>query len=192
MESNRYGLKEHAPEVHGRFQPAVANFNATSDAGMDLPKELVELYEIVNGTDPNSESAGIFPSNDRFERMAYGPFALEQIVSEWEMQNELLEGGEFGEADSEDSADEVLNEWWNPGWIPFAGNGGGDYLCIDTVPAKGGKKGQVITHSHETGTHLLLAPSLVAYLHDLANALEAGHYENNEDYGLCAKEPAHS
>ena len=51
------------------------------------------------------------------------------------------------------------------------------------APTTAGTKGQVITHSHESGKHIILARSLAAYLGELADGLDAGHFEYT-DYGM--------
>ena len=53
-----------------------------------------------------------------------------------------------------------------------------------TVPAKGGKQGQVIHAPHDAGERRLLAPSLREMLYQLANDLEDGKYSYDEDDGL--------
>ncbi len=136
----------------------------------------------MNGTNPDGESAGIFPSADEWDDMAFGPLALEQIIQVWDMQKELVEIGDFADLKPR-SAEGVANDWWNLRWIPFASNGGGDFYCIDMAPTDGGTQGQVITHSHESGEHKILATSLAVYLRELADGVEAGAFEYT-DYGM--------
>jgi cell wall assembly regulator SMI1 len=150
---------------------------AATQFGVDLPEDFKQLYQLMNGTDPNGRSVGLFPSVDDFDEMPYGPLALDQIVREWEVQKELLEGGDFEDCEPESCDPGVINEFWNVGWIPFAGNGGGDLYCIDLVPTGDGTKGQVITHSHECGDHIILAASLAEYYSKLADALDAGDFK---------------
>jgi cell wall assembly regulator SMI1 len=179
-------LRANAPGVPEQFQAPVTPeelASAGKKLGVELPDDFAQLYQVVNGTDPDDDSAAIFPSADEWDDMAFGPLALQQVVREWQMQRKLLKGGDF--AGREPQSDEgVASDWWNVGWIPFAGNGGGDYYCVDTAPTGAGTRGQVITHSHESGEHKSLAPSLAHYLSDLADALEAGQYEYDEDYGI--------
>ncbi|MCA9032836.1 MAG: SMI1/KNR4 family protein, partial [Planctomycetaceae bacterium] len=144
-----------------------------------LPSELREFYAILNGAD----ESGVFPSQDEWDDMAYGPLPLEQIVDEWTSQKELLDMGDFADRDPS-SASGIANDWWNISWIPFAGNGGGDFICIDLAPASGGTCGQIITHSHESGEHVVLASSLADYLQQLADAMESGALEYDPDCGV--------
>jgi cell wall assembly regulator SMI1 len=172
-------LKANAPHDFMLLQGPVSPDEldaAAAHFGVELPEDFRRLYQLMNGTDPNGESVGLFPSADAWDDMAFGPTALEQIIREWDMQKELVDGGDFADLEPRSAAG-VASDWWNTGWIPFAGNGGGDLYCVDLAPSGEGVKGQVITHSHETGEHKILAPSLAAYLSDLADGIEAGHYE---------------
>lgn len=176
-------LQEHAPAALAQSQgPALAQqLDAiAAQVGLPLPDDFYTFYQLING----AEASGIFPSTDDWDQMAYGPLSLAQVVQEWQMQKELLEMGDFARLNPQ-AAVGVANVWWHPAWLPFAGNGGGDYYCIDLAPTAEGVKGQVITHAHESGKHTVLAPSLAAYLSNLADALEAGTLVYDEDYGLC-------
>ena len=122
---------------------------AEKKLGFALPAELRQSYETHNGSGENL----IFPWA---EDISFYLMSLPDVVGEWHMLAELLEEGEF--QDSKGTSDKGIRpDWWNVGWIPFAGNGAGDSFCIDLSPAKGGKEGQVITHNHESGEHKLLA-----------------------------------
>lgn len=177
-------LEAHAPDDLQLLQKPASpeELNAASSLfGVDLHDDFRQLYQRMNGTDPNGESVGLFPSADEWDEMAFGPCALEQVVGDWQMQKELLEGGDFADCEPESTAAGVAHVWWNPSWIPFAWNGGGDYYCIDMDPTAEGTRGQVITHSHESGEHTILAPSLAAYLGELADGLDAGKFEYTDD-----------
>ncbi len=156
---------------------------AAKELGVEFPLDFIEFYGLMNGTDPNGESCGLFPSVDEWDDMAFGPSSLGQIVREWKMQRELLEGGDF-EGNEATSDPSVAQDWWNLGWIPMAGNGGGDFYCLDMAPTESGSKGQVISHSHESGDHKRLADSLAVYLTELADALEDDKFEYDTEWGL--------
>ena len=183
-------LETRAPETLEHLQaPATQEqFDAVATImKLELIDDFKNFYQIFNGTDPNKEAYGIFPSCDEWDDMAFGPLSLEQILQEWKMQKELLESGDF-EGLEPQSADGIANDWWKVGWIPFADNGGGDYYCIDMNPTDTGTTGQVISHSHETGEHKMLARSLSAFLKDLANSLDSNAFEYDADYGVRRKE----
>lgn len=178
-------MRVNAPSDYDLLQPAVSESQlqaAQEHFRGILPDEFIQFYREMNATDPNGESAGIFPSTDEWDIMAFCPLALAEVIREWDAQKELLEMGDFPATNSK-SADGIQEVWWNIGWIPFASNGGGDYYCIDTAPAAAGIQGQIISHSHETGEHKILAASLAEYLAQLADDLEAGRFEYSE-YGM--------
>ncbi|MGD8627272.1 MAG: SMI1/KNR4 family protein [Anaerolineae bacterium] len=179
-------LGAHAPEMLELLQSPVSQEQldaAAAEMGLVFPNDFVAFYQIVDGYDPDDDPSSIFPSWDEWDDVAFGPLALEAIVQEWKMLKELLDGGDFAGL-APDSAQGVANDWWHPGWIPFADNGGGDYVCIDMAPAEGGRAGQVISHSHESGEHRVLATSLADYLNDLADALEDNTLEYSEEDGV--------
>ncbi len=177
-------LNANAPNDLQLLQPPATSDeldDAESLFGLTLHEDFRRLYQLMNGTDPNGNSVGLFPSADEWDDMAFGPCALSQITADWKMQKELLEGGDFADSKPESCDAAIAEVWWNVAWIPFAWNGGGDYYCVDMAPTANGTMGQVITHSHESGEHIVLASSLAAYLTDLAYGLEAGHFEYSED-----------
>ena len=94
-----------------------------------------------------------------------------------------MTSGDFADLEPQ-SSDGIANVWWNVGWIPFADNGGGDYYCVDMAPTGAGTRGQIISHSHESGEHKVLAASLADYLNDLAQSLEANAFEYDDEYGI--------
>ena len=66
----------------------------------------------------------------------------------------------------------VRSDWWNAKWVPFAGDGGGDSLCVDLAPAKGGVAGQVIMHHHAADARSRKAASVQSLLNQLAEHRE--------------------
>lgn len=184
-------LQANAPDVLKQHQKGATSKDLAeieNQLAIKLPDDVKQFYTIVNGADPDKECTGIFPSVDDFDEMAYAPMPLSQVQREWSMQRELLDGGDFDDCEPEEVDQGIRNEAWNLGWIPFAGNGGGDLYCIDMAPGEGGNVGQIISHSHETFTHLRLADSLAAYLEDLAEYFEDGKLEISDDYGVIIPE----
>jgi cell wall assembly regulator SMI1 len=175
-------LQANAPEALEYVQgPATAEQldAAATQLELQVPDDVREFYHILDGAD----SSGIFPSCDEYDDMAFSPMSLEGVVLDWEMLKELFEMGDFADLEAE-ASEGVANDWWNVGWIPFADNGGGDYYCVDMAPTDAGTVGQIISHSHESGTREILASSLAEYLSALADSLEADLFEYDDDYGL--------
>lgn len=179
-------LSENAPSDLSNLRMSGAETRAlkslASLSGAKLPKDFTSLYGLVDGTESDS-AVGIFPSADDYDDMAYSPLCVEDMERNWQMQKELLEGGNYGDLEAE-PGEGVAGQWWHTGWIPFATNGAGDFYCVDTAPADGGAAGQVIAFSHESGARPVLAASLAEYLEALADALETGVYEYDQDYGV--------
>ena len=175
MQTNAPGALDDAgsPATKEELDSAARRMN------IQLHADHAEFCQLVDG----AESSGVFPAHDEWEDMAFSPMSLEDSASAWEMLKELLEMGEFDDRSPKTGAG-ISNVWWNTSWIPFADNGGGDYYCIDLAPENGGSLGQIIFHSHESGEHVVLAESLRSYLAKLADDLESGNLEYDEDYGL--------
>ncbi|MBK9143411.1 MAG: SMI1/KNR4 family protein [Candidatus Melainabacteria bacterium] len=179
-------LAENAPSdlsnirMSGAEAQALKSFESLS--GASLPKDFIRLYGLMDGTEGDA-AVGVFPSPDDHDDMAYSPLPLEEIAGNWQMEKELFEGGNYTDLEA-DPDEGVAGQWWHTGWIPFATNGAGDFICVDTAPAEGGTAGQVIAFSHESGARPVLAASLAEYLETLADSLETGVYEYHQDYGI--------
>jgi cell wall assembly regulator SMI1 len=117
--------------------------SAEKELGFPLPAELRESYQLHNG----SGSAGVFPCS--FD-ISFCLMPLSEAVTSWKTMKELDDLGEFRARPARRKNEKgIRSDWWNVRWVPFAGNGAGDYFCIDLAPAAGGHAGQVITMSHE-------------------------------------------
>ena len=107
--------------------------------------------------------------------------SCKEIASDWSSFKESFDEDDGGWDEDFEGEDGVLQQWWNPGWIPWLSNGGGDFTCIDLAPAEGGTVGQVIDFGHDSGERPLLYPSFTAFLVSFADRLEAGTaYEEYE------------
>ena len=145
--------------------------------GLKLPDDFKEAWKIHNGHEdgesalipPLDEADGVYGNST--SPGGYYLMACAEIVLEWQSWKGLVDSGEF--ANQESGPDKgIQDDWWHPGWIPFASNGGGDSICLDLAPTKDGTPGQVITMSHETSTRELLAPSFGQWLAGLADSIE--------------------
>ncbi len=142
---------------------------AEKQLGIKLPDDVKESYAIHNG----AEDGAFFEADDGCE---FSLNALPEVVSNHKMLNDLLEIGDLPDKGAKPDKG-VRGTWWNPKWVPFAGNGAGDYLCIDMDPDKGGKRGQVILMRNDSPDRLLLGPSFKAWLFDFACNLDDGRYD---------------
>ena len=146
--------------------------------GRPLPEELAAVLSVHDGGDP----CGFLPVTwSMYDPSLFYLLSCTEIAHQYRCQRDLLAVGEFAGNVPDETGRGVRETWWDVGWLPFAGNGGGDFVCLDYAPAAGGTPGQVITHDHEIGEHRVLAPSLTVYLEEAAASLETGRFAWDED-----------
>lgn len=144
-------LAVHHPSLLDDLQPpaSIPELQAlTQRLGVALPGEFMACLEVHNGQAGRAAYL--------FDRHAF--LSIAHVLMHWKTWNDLLEDGDFDDRVAH-GATGVQPVWWDPSWIPFATNGGGDYLCIDMRPAAGGTPGQVIEVLHDTPDRRLLAPT---------------------------------
>lgn len=184
-------LKEHAPEAAksiGPPAPEAEIAGAEEKLGFALPDELKALYGVVGLAEGAFELPSIClgPEDEHIDCSFY-ILSVAEMLEEWGTWRDLTEIGEFNDCTPEHTDPGVVETWWSTKWVPFAANGGGDCFAIDLGPAEGGKAGQIVGHSHETGEHRVLAPSLNAYLADIADGIESGRYIYDEDEQMLVR-----
>lgn len=142
-------------------------------AGVTPPADLLALYEVADG-DP---------------LMFYG--------YEWLPLGELMTAGHLRARDRSwpgwllgwneavldaDPPGIVRRVTGHPGWVPFAHDGGGNYLAVDMAPASHGRPGQVIRMGREYGDGPgYVADSVTGLLRRELDALERGDYDAEEE-----------
>jgi|GEM_PF-512618 len=159
-------VKAVAPEVHRSLLKGAPDANILAlekHLKVELPDELKESYRIHNGQKHGED--GLIPASMMEDE--YVLLSLDELKTEWSNWKKLTDDGEFKNSESTPDTG-IRNDWWNPGWIPFAWDGGGNSLCVDLAPAKGGTVGQVILMDHESSDRPKIAASLAAFLEDVA------------------------
>ena len=136
-----------------------------------LPEDFVHFLKIHNGQ--SGDSGWIIDGSELL--------SSERIIDEWNVWNDLLKGGEFQGAD-ENRDNGVKNDWWNPKWIPFTYDGGGNHLCIDLDPAENGSFGQVITMWHDDSEREIKGKSFEDWFSQYVKDIENGKYVYSDDY----------
>jgi cell wall assembly regulator SMI1 len=137
--------------------------------GVTLPADVRASYLLHDGQKDGAD--GLLPEGFAGLDAEYALLPVAGIPGEWRPWQELHAAGEFaGQVGKPDAG--VRSDWWHSGWVPVASNGGGDVVCIDLAPAKGGSVGQVVWVGHESGDRPRLAGSLWELLAALAE-----HYE---------------
>jgi len=178
----RAWLNSNAPDAAERLQPGATDGQIQTletALGVTLPDDLKDSLRIHNG----GEESGVFPSSDSLDMMGFSPLTTEEIVNEWTMWKGLIDGGEFHVRTSE-ADDGICSDWWSNSWIPIAGNGGGDFQCVDLSPTESGTMGQIIGAWHDDTERQLIASSLANYLQMLADGLENGKYAYEDEEGI--------
>lgn len=172
-------LAQHAPPLmakmgKGATPEAIARAEAT--LGLELPDDVRASYAVHDGSGDQT----LFPSGEYL--------SLDGMLGQYKVWKELVEDGTLvsGAASPEGP---IRNDDYNLKWIPLTHDGGGDHTLIDLDPAEGGKVGQLINLSHETGPEEVAAPNLAEYLSDLADALESGAATFDGEYLDWPQEP---
>jgi cell wall assembly regulator SMI1 len=183
-------LATNAPSLRKSLRPAAADAaidKLQSKLGRTLPADFVESLRVHDGQKSSADD-GLMPMADDpilGEMPSCRLLSVAEIAREWAMMKELHDMGEFAGQKTR-PAKGVGRDWWGPGWVPLADNGGGDYFCLDLAPARVGAAGQVIVFFHDMDERPLVAKSFRRWLNELASDFEAGKYTMDDDEGLVA------
>lgn len=179
-------MKEYWSRINNWIQkeaPALAeNINGPASAqeikelenylGVEFPTSFKDFYLIHNAQTAHSD--GLMNAEEFL--------SLERIKDEWTVWNDLLKGGDFDGITST-PVNGIKNDWWNAKWIPITYDGGGNHICLDLDPEKGGKYGQMIRMWHDDDSRELIAPSFEAWIKTYVEDLEKGEYVHSDEYG---------
>ncbi|MER7701242.1 SMI1/KNR4 family protein [Streptomyces sp. NPDC096095] len=158
-------LARHTPRTFAALGPPAersAIAVAEQAIGQPFPEPLVESLLRHNGM-------GHFDLLPPF----WSLLDVEGITRAWQVRTEIY-GDEVAGVDEGDPNGEH-GPWWHGQWIPFAFDGGGDYLIVDQRSSR--HRGRIGDADHETGCFFRRHPmwaSLQALLDATANALETG------------------
>ncbi len=134
-----------------------------------LPREAEQFFRAHNGQRDIPRCAFIHvggPLGSDFRLLS-----LKEVIREWRLWNELLAKGEFRKRKSLPDPG-IVDDWYQPGWIPITEDGLGNSHCIDLSPAEGGTTGQIILMWHDQEARPLVAKSLTEWLDGLAASFE--------------------
>ncbi|WP_052374247.1 SMI1/KNR4 family protein [Chondromyces apiculatus] len=166
-------LGQRAPEVLASLLPGVGEEGLgriEREIGASLPEDLrASLKRHAGSTRALSGEWELHPPA--------------MILGTWTMMRGFAEDGVFphGELTPGSVVGPLVPTWWTRGWIPVAGNGAGDHLCVDLSPAEGGTRGQVLRYLHDHEHREVIATGFGAWLGALANGLEQGTIVAIED-----------
>jgi cell wall assembly regulator SMI1 len=169
-------LSEHWPEGLASLNPPATDEQITGlqqALGVTLPDDYVACLKIHNGQASNA-GGGMF---DGYEFLS-----TDEILAQWAVWKELLDGGDFAGCNS-DPSNGIRDDWWNARWIPITHNGCGDHFCLDFDPDASGSEGQVITMWHDSGERELLSRSFGAWFESYTKRVFSGDVVYSEEYG---------
>lgn len=126
--------------------------------GISFPKELAELYKCNNGNIETSNEA-IFLGGI----LGLDFLCIEEVVEEWEAWREL-DDEDLDEFSTSTPEKAIKCTYTNKGWIPFAADGGGNFIGIDMEPDVNGIAGQVINFGRDEDNKYVLAENLSQFL----------------------------
>ncbi|GLY27903.1 SMI1/KNR4 family protein [Kineosporia sp. NBRC 101731] len=150
---------------------------AQETVGRALPADLAGLYQLSDGQTNYADLADDDAGRERGRWV--GPVfgdgwtfdPIGELADAWTHLENVRAHFKPGEMAQElDRAvtvrgnDPVLGVYSSPDWIPFASDGGGNFLAADLAPRPGGTVGQVIVIGRDEDLRRVLAPGLVELL----------------------------
>lgn len=108
-----------------------------------LPVDLCALYQWKNGQ--QDDAYAVFVNNSMFLSLEHSLESAKELTS--------MIGTDF-----------EMENWWHPAWIPLFDNGGGDYICYDTLGVFTGIRGQLIEFWHADNDRDTIAPDLTSFI----------------------------
>ncbi|MBC8160589.1 MAG: SMI1/KNR4 family protein [Roseiflexaceae bacterium] len=159
-------LKANEPELYQELQEGLSSQEAGAfeqQLTISLPPEFKKLLRWRNGQSSDSYDSLFF----NFQLMR-----SDAIAEAVKVHNQLLASGEY------------KGNWWNPGWVPFLDNGGGDHYCIDTAGVGTGEAGQIVWFLHDNAERKVMHHSFGDWLTTLLESFKAGLPVNSDDFGV--------
>lgn len=164
-------LKAHPTVKKSLKKGATEEQIAACEAALSVtfPPDLRASFLVHDGQKTGAD--GLLPEGFADLDSEFVLLSLDTVANEWKTWRKLNDVGEFKNQKALPDKG-VRSDWWNPKWVPFAADGGGDSLCVDLAPAKGGTVGQVILHQHADDGRPKKATDIQTLLHLLAEHLE--------------------
>jgi cell wall assembly regulator SMI1 len=169
-------LRDHLPEVaadlrSGATQDQLEKFSTA--LGIDVPDEFLNLYAWHNGQEMSVNTGPWYG-------LIFIP--LDRVLSECEMWRKVLrESGAESLASlsgymTSTPPDFVRKLYASDRWIPFAYDGGSNYLGIDLDPDEKGTVGQVISFGRDEERKIAVAPSISSFINWMLSELKSGNF----------------
>ena len=112
----------------------------------------------------------------------YTLLSIEDVAKNWARLNDRAQSGAFDAMSVHNPTAVIIQtHWWDAGWIPFAKDSGGNYLCLDLNPGTNGIAGQVLRFEREAGPGPAGPASFKEWLAEYRDGLQSGAYAADED-----------
>ncbi|WP_158996615.1 SMI1/KNR4 family protein [Pigmentibacter ruber] len=133
--------------------------------GQKLPESFREFYKIYNGE--NEKYFGFM--------FGYGLLSIQEIIGELEFNKSFINHRSEYEQNIFSYEFAVIKEkYFFEGWLPFAQDGGGNFLAIDFQPAEKGKLGQIINFGRDEDVMYVIQTNFESILKLLVEKLRNG------------------
>lgn len=149
---------------YATLQPGLSTEEITAlekEFNVTVPADLRALYQWKNGQQVDSYEA--FVNNSMFLSL--------RSALETARENTSMIGSDF-----------ELENWWHAAWIPIFDNGGGDYICYDTVGVFTGIRGQIIEFWHADNDRNTIAPDLTTFITSINHLYSTTPAEEFDEY----------
>jgi cell wall assembly regulator SMI1 len=158
-------LEENAPELlatlaKGASEQKIAALETT--LGQKLPDDYREFLGLCNGQKKKS-GFGFYEGK---------LLSIDDVTKNWSVWVRARDDGRL-EGWKGKPEKGIRKDFWNPAWIPFTRDDGGNNLCLDMDPAKSGTVGQVITMWHDTEDRSIRFSGFTAWLENILSGLES-------------------
>jgi len=133
-----------------------------------FPKILRDSFLIHNGTGREGP----------YLLEGFALLSLDEIVSEWKINQ-----GAYEDQDNQEVDPEVQAKWWHSAWIPLSYDGAGNHHCLDLAPSAEGSSGQILSFWHDAPERRVLAKNFKEFIAGFVKALQIGLYTYSETEG---------
>jgi cell wall assembly regulator SMI1 len=166
-------LRQHLPEAAQSLRPPASEADLTvlaTETGLDLPPAFLDLYRWHDGQERGC--TGVF----------YGLefLPISRVLEEWRFAAREAESLPFAEATP---TAVVRRASANRHWIPFAADGGGNFLAIDLQPGPRGARGQVINFGRDEILQYALTRNVSEFIDWVVGELARGNVSIGEGAG---------